>query len=201
MRKRFALAAVLAAVPHVASATDNGLSYTWLEGGYVGSRYDLHTATLDPATGSFDTRVDTRTADGWAVRGAVAIAPNFHLFGSYITQDYPITDAEEWRVGVGYHHGISSKADLLTGVAYQRSGDDFSSHDGWSVEAGVRAGLTRHIEGYLLAGYQDYDGGIDGEFYGRLGAQVKFNPMWGISAEVMSSDGDNRFFIGPRASF
>ena len=71
----------------------------------------------------------------------------------------------------------------------------------FALAAVLAAVPTRHIEGYLLAGYQDYDGGIDGEFYGRLGAQVKFNPMWGISAEVMSIDGDNRFFIGPRASF
>jgi Ax21 family sulfation-dependent quorum factor len=199
MRKFFAVAA-LAAAPCAAFSNENNLSYTYLEAGYVGSRYDLHTGVFDPATGTFTQTVDRKTADGWTVRGAVAIAPNFHLFGGYSTQSFPSDDPEQWKLGVGYNHEINTKVDLLTRVAYDRHGTDFASYNGWSVEAGARAALTPRIEGLALAGYQDFSG-VDGAFYGRVGAQVKFNSLWGISGEVKFVRGDAEYFIGPRISF
>ena len=40
------------------------------------------------------------------------------------------------------------------------------------------------------------------EFYGRVGAQVKFNQNWGITADAKFIDGGQKeFFIGPRFSF
>ena len=41
---------------------------------------------------------------------------------------------------------------------------------------------------------------FDGSFYGRLGAQVKFNQTWGITGDVKFLEGDTQYFIGPRAS-
>ena len=69
--------------------------------------------------------------------------------------------------------------------------------DGWSVEAGARGALTNRLEGYALAGYEDGDQ-VDGDFYGRLGATVKFNQNWGVSGDVKFSDGDTAWFVGPR---
>ena len=58
------------------------------------------------------------------------------------------------------------------------------------------------LEGYVLAGYEDYTKkhGVnpDGEFYGRLGAQAKFNQNWGVSGDVKFVDGDTQWFVGPR---
>ncbi|MEJ7746383.1 MAG: autotransporter outer membrane beta-barrel domain-containing protein [Luteimonas sp.] len=47
--------------------------------------------------------------------------------------------------------------------------------DGYSAEVGVRGALTTNFEGYATAGYEDFGDGAD-DFYGRLGAQIKFNP-------------------------
>ena len=49
-------------------------------------------------------------------------------------------------------------------------------------------------------GYADIDRG-DGDFYSKLGAQYKFNPMWGIAASATFADDSNEFFVGPRISF
>ncbi|MDH5834994.1 diffusible signal factor-reguated Ax21 faimly protein [Luteimonas kalidii] len=175
--------AVAAALPFAASAAD-GVSYNYVEAGYA-------------ATNLSDGLPD---ADGFGARASIAFHPNFHVFGDYANQEFDNTgfDADQWRVGLGYNHEISPRADLLTRVAYEKV--DFGNAgdaDGWSVEAGARGAFTSNFEGYALAGYQDGDQ-VDGDFYGRLGATVKFNPNWGLNGDVKVSDGDTAWFVGPR---
>ncbi|UNK48149.1 outer membrane beta-barrel protein [Lysobacter sp. S4-A87] len=203
--KRSLLAALtlLAAAPLAASAAE-GVSYTYVEAGYAATSAD--NSSLD--------------SDGWAINGSAAIAPNFHIFGGYSgqkTDDFNTVlgrvdgiDVDQWNVGIGYNHELNSQVDLLTRVGYQKAETDGYSvgglnfggndADGWNVEAGVRAALTPNIEGYALAGYEDYER-VDGEFYGRLGAQVKFNQTWGVNGEVKFVDGYTSYFVGPRISF
>ena len=65
----------------------------------------------------------------------------------------------------------------------------------------MRSALTSNLEGYALAGYENGDG-YDGDFYGRLGAQVKFNQNWGINGDVkIANGGDTQWFVGPRFSW
>ena len=189
------LAAALLAVPALAMAATasaaEGVSYNYVQGGYTATQGD----------GNAD-------ADGWAIDGSVAVHPNFHLFGAFSQQELDDTniDIDQWRAGVGYNHEISPRADLLTRVAYEKfdagHGADF---DGYSVEAGARAALTQSLEGYALAGYENYDSdGLledDSNFYGRLGAQWKFNQNWGVSGDVKFSDGDTEWFVGPRLTW
>jgi Ax21 family sulfation-dependent quorum factor len=184
MKRTLLALTLLAALPFAASAAD-GVSYTYVEGGYTA------------------TNTDGGDADGWALKGSGAIAPNFHLFGEYDQQEIENTnfDVDHYRVGVGYNRDITANTDLLTRVAYENydfgQGLDF---DGYSVEAGVRSALAPNFEGYALAGYEDGDA-YDGEFYGRVGGQVKFNQTWGVSGDVKFIDGDTQYFVGPRVSF
>ncbi|MDR7135635.1 Ax21 family sulfation-dependent quorum factor [Lysobacter niastensis] len=193
-RSTLAALILLAALPFAASAAD-GVSYTYVEGGYAAASTDDVDVFGNPAD------IDS---DGWAINGSGAIAPNFHVFGGYSNKEIDDTsvDYDQWRLGLGYNHELNSQIDLLTRVAYEKfdAGNDFD-FDGWSVEAGVRGAITPNFEGYALAGYEDYDQGIDGDFYGRVGAQVKFNPTWGISGDVKFADGATEYFIGPRVSF
>lgn len=181
---KLATLSLIASIPFAASAAD-GVSYTYVEGGYIA------------------TNTDAGDADGWAIGGSGAIAPNFHVFGSYNNQEIDGSnfDVDQWRLGVGYNHEVNRNVDLLTRVAYEKfdagSNLDF---DGWSVEAGVRGAFTPNFEGYALAGYEDYEQ-ADGDFYGRLGALVKFNQTWAINGDVKFADGDTQWFVGPRASF
>lgn len=186
MKRTLLALTLLAALPFAASAAE-GVSYSFVEGGWT--QTDLGNSGTD--------------AKGFAIRGSGAIAPNFHVFGDYSKQEIDDTDFDfdQWRLGVGYHQELNTRVDLVTNVAYEKfdagNGLDF---DGYSVEAGVRGALAPNFEGYALAGYEDSDE-FDGDFYGRVGAQVKFNPTWGINGEVKFADGDRQYFIGPRISF
>lgn len=182
MKRSLIALSLLAALPFAASAAE-GVSYNYVEGGYVASNLD-----------------GVPDADGFGVRGSVAFHPNFHVFGDYSNQELDDSniDVDQWRVGVGYNHEISPRADLLTRIAYEKVDlGSLGDADGWSVEAGARGALTRNFEGYALAGYEDGDQ-VDGDFYGRLGATVKFNPNWGLNGDVKFADGDTQWFVGPR---
>ena len=186
MNKKSLLAlTLLAALPFAASAAE-GLSYNYVEGGYVATNSDL------------------ADADGWGLNGSGAISDNFHIFGGYTAQETEDFDVgiDQWRVGLGYNHPIASNTDLLARVAYENyEVDGFNVDvDGYSAEVGVRSALTPNFEGYALAGYEDGDE-FDGDFYGRVGAQVKFNQSWGITGDVKFADGDTQYFVGPRLSF
>ena len=191
MKRSLLALTLLAALPFAASAAE-GVSYSYVEGGYTA------------------TDTDFGDADGFSVNGSGAIAPNFHVFGGYTRQTtddftdlgirFPGVDVDQYRVGVGYNHEISPRMDLLTRVAYERTEVGSEDLDGYSVEAGVRGALSPMIEGYALAGYED-GSDFDGDFYGRVGGQVKFNPTWGLSGDVKFADGDTQYFIGPRITF
>ncbi|MGO4555578.1 Ax21 family protein, partial [Stenotrophomonas sp. 2YAF22] len=81
---------LLAALPFAASAAD-GLSYNYVEGGYV------------------NTDAKGGDADGWGVKGSVAVHPNFHIFGDYSKQETDTfkNDVDQWRIGAGYNYGIA----------------------------------------------------------------------------------------------
>ena len=191
MNKNSLLALTLfAALPFTASAAD-GLSYNYVEGGYVNTHRD----------GNVD-------SDGWSLNGSAAISDNFHVFGGYSAEEEDSfgLDFDNWRAGVGYNRPIASNTDLLARVAYENHKIDFHSFggshdsDGYSAEVGVRSALAPRFEGYALAGYEDAEH-ADGDFYGRVGAQVKFNQNWGLTGDVKVSDRETQYFVGPRLSF
>ena len=185
--KKIAALALVAALPFAASAQDagSGLSYNYVQGGYVGSNTDAG---------------DTK---GWGLGGSVAVHPNVHLFGNYAKHDIDGVSAnfDQWRVGVGYNKSFSPKADFVANVAYDKydAGGNLD-FDGYSAEAGVRGALAPKFEGYALLGYED-GGDFDGDAYGRLGATVKFNQTWGVNADVKFADGDTQYFVGPRITW
>jgi Ax21 family sulfation-dependent quorum factor len=205
MKRSLVALALVAAMPFAASAAD-GLDYNHVELGYTATNLDNGNNDID--------------ADGVALNASVAITPNFHLFGSVSAQesdDFDIgnarvdTDVDHWRAGLGYNMGISDRTDLVARLAYEKVElDDVTvgdvrydlrdGDDGYSAEVGVRSMLTSSFEGFAFAGYQDFGGGAD-DFYGRVGAQYRFNPNWGLSGSVKFSDGDSEWFVGPRFSW
>lgn len=184
--KRTVIAIALAAsLPFAANAAE-GISYNYLEAGYKASNGDLD-------------------ADGHAANGSFSFHPNFHVFGGLGSQEIDNTrrDIDQYHLGVGYNLEIAPRTDLLARVAYQKldAGRALGREldfDGWSTEVGVRGLLADNFDGYALAGYEDYDGGIDGDFYGRLGANVRFNANWGLNGDVKFNGDVTEWFIGPR---
>jgi Ax21 family sulfation-dependent quorum factor len=181
--------ALLAALPFAASAAD-GINYNYVQGGY---------SAVNRSGSAGDT-------DGWAFAGSAALNQNFHVFGNFTNQELKHAngvDYDKWRVGLGYNRQVSQHIDLLTRVAYEKFDGGTgpgAEANGYSVEAGVRGAMTPMIEGYALAGYED-GRQYDGDFYGKLGAQVKFNRNWGLAADVKFADGDQQWFVGPRLTW
>lgn len=185
MKRTLLALALTAALPFAAQASD--LSYTYIEGGYVG----LNT---DP--------VDT---DGVGFNASAALGDKFHIFGGYTRSEFDNTnvDLDTWNIGLGYNHELSRNADLIARVGYEEFNIDLPglpAFDSWFTEVGVRAALGTKFEGWALAGYQDGDN-LGGEYYAKLGGLVKFNRAWGLSGEVKFINGDQQYFIGPRVSF
>lgn len=209
MKKQIVLALALATTAFAATAGE--LSYTFVEGGYL--RTDIN---------------NLGDGDGFGVNGSVALNDSFHLFGGYSMQDASEdgvdVDMDSFRLGAGWNHALSERADFIARAAYERTEIDVSATgfgsvdgevDGYSVEAGFR-GLTSldgDVEGWIFGGYADANdveaGGIsfetdedeDDQFYARVGGQVKFNPTWGIVAEGMFAEDAHQLFLGVRASF
>ena len=183
--------ALAAALPFTASAAE-GLSYNYAEADYV------------------KTDADGGKADGWGVKGSYGVLPNMHVFGEYSQQelDATKTDLDQWRLGVGYNVEIAPSTDFVARAAYNNRNLKGSNLDfnGWSTEAGIRTAFGEHAEVYAMGGYEDYDKkkGVnpEGQWYGRLGAQVKLNQNWGINGDIkMNRDGDKEWSVGPRFSW
>ena len=200
MKKSLLALALIAAAPFAASAAD-GLGYNYAQAGYA--------------------KTDGRgnaNADGWNAEGSIAIAPNWHVFAGtqQLNIDRTDIDVQEWKLGAGYNRAIAANTDFVARVAYQKlTSDDLyvgplkvangADLDGYSVEAGVRSALASKLEGYAMAGYEKYgrQNGFAGNegAYGRLGAQFKFNPNWGVVGDVKFADGDAVWSVGPRITW
>jgi Ax21 family sulfation-dependent quorum factor len=209
MKRPLLALTLLAALPFAAAAQDSsGLNYNYVEGGYVATNLDNDNGDID--------------ADGFGGNASVALSDNFHLFGGFSTQDTDTfelleggnrvnTDVNQWRVGLGYNMAVGANTDLVARAAYEKfEVDDVTvdgqryeindGDDGYSAEVGVRTAFTDNFEGHAFAGYEDYGNDAD-DFYGRVGALVKFNPSWGVSGDVKFADGDTQWFVGPRFSW
>jgi len=217
MKKRFVLAAMLAAAPFAASAAGNGLSYTYVEGGYTQAKINEN----------FEDFGDVDASGGY-LKGSFAISPSFYLFGTYAkaSDDETIEPIQDLTVrmeddftqaegGVGYHMAWGENVDFLAEAAYISIERDVKftarylgasesdsvdiDQKGSRVAVGVRGGNER-AEGWLKVGYlggSDFDGG----FVGTLGGQYKFNQTWGLVGEVEVVDDVTRYMAGVRASF
>ena len=207
MKKQLALAITLAAASFGAIAGE--LSYSNIEAG-VG-RIEIES---DDAYGADDV-----VLDGYFLHGSVALDDSFYLFGGYETGNDNVfvdffggfdTELTQTQAGVGYHHALSDRADLVTELSYlnqevEVSFDAFGasqneSVDGYRASLGFRGLLADNFEGLVKANYTD-GSDFDGEFSGTIGAQLKFNPTWGLVGEIELGDDAQKYLVGVRASF
>jgi hypothetical protein len=207
MKKQLALVLALAVAPFAASA--DALSYTYVEGGYNKIHVD-------------DEFLGNPEADGAYLRGSFDLGSGINLIGGVSRTSYDETfggtridaDATQFELGLGYHQSMSDRVDFIAELAWVRADADVEIDseelgDGQATGGrgaiGVRGQFNDVVEGLLKVNY--YDGGDieDGEFTGVVGAQFKFNPTWGVTAEIEHGDlagfDTTRYNIGVRASF
>lgn len=205
--KKLILAAALAATSFAASAGE--LSYTFVEGGYAKIHAD-------------EELLGNPEADGGFIRGSWDIASGVNVFGgvSRVSEDFALApgvdldlDVTQFELGLGYHQAMTDRVDFVAELAWLRvdvdaefAGSSTDNHsNGGRGAVGVRGQFNDVLEGTLKANY--YDGGdFEGGFTAVVGAQYKFSPTWGITAEIehgelVLSDEDTKYLVGVRASF
>ena len=176
MKKVLLALALAVALPVSAQAGE--LSYTNVGFGY---------SNLEAFGGNYS---------GWNVNGSVAFgSSDFYAKGNYSDID----GLKRWEAGVGYHHALNDKADLLTELSYLEA-DDGGSINTWRFAMGVRSALTDKFEGSATVGYQD-DYFTPAGFVGTIGGLYKFNDTWGFTGQVDYNSYFTTTSIGLRASF
>jgi hypothetical protein len=105
------------ALPLAAQAAE--FDYSWLEAGYTSIEAD-----------------DGPDADGWALNGSAAIAPQVHVFGSYAGTelDGVNIDGDVMRLGLGWNTGIAEAHDLVVRANYLKVDTDFPGGDGTATK-------------------------------------------------------------------
>jgi len=181
--KRMLLAVALVGLPFAAFAAD-GLKYTYAEGAYTNLDHGVH---------------------GPAVRGSY----EFGNSGLYATGSYAWLDGKDvpddvnlraHELGLGYHHAIAKRTDLVGEVGYRKAEADNASVEGARASIGVRSALGSRVDGFVKGNY--YDGAdYHGDATASVGGQFKFNDTWGVTAEVEAGNGDRTWLTGVRASF
>jgi Ax21 family sulfation-dependent quorum factor len=192
--KRSLMALALAAVLPL-SAQASELSYNFVELDYARLNVDGAGADFNPT--------------GFGLKGSFAFGDKFYGFGSYLRGSDDVSgtdvDLDQTQLGLGYRHAVSDSADFIgelswidQGVDIEGLGSDNAS--GGRLSAGFRGQLAKNFEGYAKANYTD-GGDFSGDFSGTLGAQVKFNPTWGVTGEAEFGSDADVYMLGLRASF
>jgi len=181
--KRSLIALALATLIPLSAQADDKLSYTYVEGGYVNVDGD---------------------ADGYGVRGSFEFGDsNFYGFGAYSSVEIDNTsiDVDSTQIGVGYAHGLTNNADLISELSWVNTDvDGFGDADGYRASVGIRGSFSDNFEGLVKANWTD-GSDIDGDFSGTIGAQYKFTKIWGVTGEIEFADGGETYMVGLRASF
>lgn len=211
MKKQLVLALALAAAPFAASA--GGHSYTYLEGGYAQLNQDLP----QPEIGE----IDDIEAGGFFIGGSAALGDTFYLFGGYRDADDDIgvslpglgevgsagIDMNQFNFGLGYHHSLSDRTDLLTEVSFlsteidvENDGEGSMDGDDARVSVGVRHLIANNVDVWAKGSYTDGDV-YDGAFSATFGLQYRITPVWGVVGEAELGDEFSQLTVGMRASF
>ncbi|MCF7749454.1 hypothetical protein KQ945_01750 [Bacillus subtilis subsp. subtilis] len=207
MRNTLILAALLATAPLAASAAD-GLSYTYVEGGWAGLQ--VH-----------DSRVNDPELGGAYVRGSFAIAEQVHLLGGYsrVSDTLSINEASSKVVlkqpylGVGYHMPMSNRIDFTSDITWlRRNAESTYRYTGYptlrssyhtnlgQATVGVRGKPSQRTEAWVKAGYLD-GSDVEGQWVGQLGGQFNYTPRVGWVMQVDAYGRSFEYTTGLRLSF
>lgn len=189
---RSLIALALVAMLPLSAQADDKLSYTYIEGNYI----DIN--------GDSD-------GDGFGVRGSFEFGESdFYGFGSYQWLEVDGAsigvvptkiDVDFTDIGIGYAHGISPNAALISELAYIKAdAGGGADADGYRVSVGLRGSFSDNVEGLIKANHTD-GSDFDGDFSGTAGLHWKFTQTWGLTGEVEFGDGGEAYLLGLRASF
>lgn len=171
-----------------------GLSYSYAEIGY---------SNLD---------ADSAEADGVTARISFAALDYVHVKADYSRlfvdkikgTSSDDVDYDRFVIGVGGNYSITDNIDVLGTVSYvdaEFTGDLKESEEGYQIEAGARAKVSKKVELNAGAIYLDA-GDFDDTGFG-VGAVFKLKKKFALSANARAFDEDDQveFFVGLRVNF
>jgi hypothetical protein len=187
------------------SANAKGLSYNYVEGNYLNSKFDI--------VDGFDL-----SAKGFGIGGSVAFGDT-GLYGiaayETIGEDFAgelDADVERITAGAGYALELDKDLHFIIEAAYLDY--DFSLSDGvdtfdagangYRASVGVRSMLDENIEGLAKVGYQKveeqgvelYDGAV-----GELGIRWKMDAAWSVGLHAEIAQDETTYKAGIRAQW
>jgi hypothetical protein len=192
MKKAITMA-VIAAFGFAAADTalaDEGVSYSYLEGGYVHSKLD-------------DLDVD---GSGFGIQGSYAFAPHVHGFAAYSNQDFDFdVNIDQWEFGAGVNFSVSPKLDVVGRLAYvgikaEIPGFVSADDSGVGVSAELRSRLNDTLELHGGVSYVNLNDTGDGTA-GNIGARVFFTKMFALGADASFDNDGTTFMLGARLDF
>lgn len=189
-----AVIAAAAFVPFMAQA--EGLSYSYLEAGYLNTDLDE----------------SGETVGGWGLKGSWEFVDNWFAYGRYADQKTDVRGGEikfqPWDVGVGYAWPLAEQTDIYGTVGYASvdldvptaAGIRNTNDDGYTLGAGIR---TRFAESFEVEGtfkYQnlsdygdEFDFGVQGRWY--------LTDMFALAVGYNAGDETSTFYGGLRLQF
>jgi hypothetical protein len=146
MQRRILRGLALAALALPLASHADVMDYSYAELGYIDADFDAD---------AFDADVD---GDGFALRGSLAVNPNFFVFAGYQDLDFDFdVDASLLEVGGGGHWPLSDKIDIIGKLGIVKAEVDVGrfndDDDGFLLGARVRGVVAPKFE---LEGGFDY---------------------------------------------
>lgn len=179
-----------------ASAADN-MSYSYIDLGY---NYTMYNDFMD----TFGLDLE---GSGLNFEGSVAVSNNIHAFLDWSNQDFNFpASVETMAAGLGYHHSLSPRTDVVFSVMYLQAktdpdgpafGDDFN---GMGYELGLRGHLVGNWEMEGAVRYSKIGDFLNDTMF-RVKARYMFNTMFGLNMGVDVSNEIVQYNAGVRLSF
>jgi hypothetical protein len=175
------LAALAAALP-LASHADV-MDYSYAELGYLDGELDAGNADVD--------------GDGFALRGSLAVHPNFFVFAGYQDLDFDFNvDASLLEVGGGGHWPLTDKIDIIGKLGITKAEVDVGpfddDDDGFLLGARLRGVVAPKFE--LEGGFDYRDLDIGDET--TLVFEGRYFFMEQLAGGLSVSIGDDNTFLG-----
>lgn len=185
-----ALLATVLSTSASASAQDEAMSYTYIDGGYVNTEID-HPLNVD--------------GDGLGVRGSFAITDRVFLLGDYTSQDLDYNiDFDQLEVGVGGHMPLADALDVVGSVSYLYTDVDVGPGDtddnAIGLGLGLRGQLTDRLE--IEGGVQYADVNVlRDDLLVSFGGRYYVTPQFALGAGVEAGDDMSMWNMGVRYEF
>ncbi len=175
-----------------APAMAEGLSYSYLQGGY--QRVELDDSFFDIE------------GDGFGIGGSFDFGNSVYAFAGYSVADFDFgIDLDELDVGIGYHVGVAENTDFVASIAYVRveaEASGFGSVDdsGFGAAIGLRSMVTQRLELSGSLNYVDLDD--SGDVTSICGAAwYDVSDVVAIGANLGFGDDTTSYGLGARFYF